>query len=147
MKKLTILLLGAALFLSTPITEVQAARSVSIAKKYIGKNPTGQRYLWCADFINYVHRKVGVRSTKSRAARSFLQAGKRVSRKSARPGDVVYRARGRSGGHVELFVRWANKNKTKYVAITGNTCGKRGRRYVCQVTRSAKRMQVVVRMR
>src|SRR4051812_12538999 len=34
--------------------------------------------LWCADFVNFVLRKTGHATTNSRAARSFLDYGKRI---------------------------------------------------------------------
>ena len=34
--------------------------------------------LWCADFMNFVLRKAGGKGTHSRAARSFLQYGKKL---------------------------------------------------------------------
>lgn len=118
--------------------------TISIAKRYLHKNPTGMRYLWCMKFVNMVEQKAGRRGTGSNHTSSVFAYGSRVSRKSARAGDIVYRKR-RGGGHVEFFVGWANSSKTAYRAITGNSCGKRGHRYVCEVTRSISKMQVVVR--
>ena len=111
------------------------APTVEIARSYIGKNPTGMKYLWCAAFLNHVEKKAGRKGTGSAHSSSFLKYGQRVQRASARPGDIVYRPR-RGGGHVELFVAWANPQRTAYRAITGNSCGKRGKRYVCEVTRT-----------
>jgi uncharacterized protein (TIGR02594 family) len=45
---------------------------VSVARQYLGTNPTGQRSLWCMDFVNLVARQVGYRGTHSRAASSAL---------------------------------------------------------------------------
>ncbi|MCB1476659.1 MAG: hypothetical protein H6883_07285 [Rhodobiaceae bacterium] len=121
-------------------------RTVAIARSYIGKNPTGHAYLWCARFLNVVEKKAGRPGTGSAHSSSFLKYGQRVSRSAARPGDIVYRPR-RGGGHVELFVRWADQGRTRYVAISGNSCGKRGKRYVCEVTRTVSGAHRFVRPR
>ncbi|MGE0231171.1 MAG: hypothetical protein AB7O39_03110 [Flavobacteriaceae bacterium] len=121
------------------------SRIVAIARADIGKNPTGMRYLWCQAAVNRWVQKAGYRPTGSNHSSSSLK-WQRVSRASARPGDIVYRPR-RGGGHVELFVRWANSARTRYVAITGNSCGKRGRRYVCEVTRTVSGAHRFVRPR
>jgi uncharacterized protein (TIGR02594 family) len=55
--------------------------------------------LWCADFMNFVFRKAGGKGTQSRAARSFLQYGKRLD--GPRVGAIVIFARkGPNNGHV-----------------------------------------------
>ena len=51
-----------------------------VAESYIGTNPTGQRSLWCADFVNLVVGRAGIQGTGSRAASSFSRWG------HARPG-------------------------------------------------------------
>jgi len=55
--------------------------------------------LWCADFINFVLRQTGHTTTHSRAAKSFLDYGKRID--SPRVGAIVVLARG-NGGHVGI---------------------------------------------
>jgi uncharacterized protein (TIGR02594 family) len=56
--------------------------------------------LWCADFINFVLRRTGHATTNSRAAKSFLDYGKRID--SPRVGAIVVLSRGRNGGHVGI---------------------------------------------
>lgn len=108
-------------------------RIVAAARADIGRNPTGMRHLWCHAAVNRWVQKAGYRPTGSNHTSSALK-WQRVSRSAVRPGDVAYRPR-RGGGHTEIFVRWADSGRTRYVAITGNSCGKRGARYVCEVTR------------
>lgn len=120
------------------------ARIVALARADIGRNPTGQRFLWCMDAVNRWVARAGYRPTGSRHSSSALR-WKRVPRAAARPGDVVWRSRGRRGGHVEIFAGWANPARTAYRAVTGNSCGPRGARRVCEITRPASRMQRVVR--
>lgn len=55
--------------------------------------------LWCADFMNFVLRKAGTKGTQSRAARSFLQYGKKLD--SPRVGAIAIMSRkGANTGHV-----------------------------------------------
>jgi uncharacterized protein (TIGR02594 family) len=55
--------------------------------------------LWCADFMNFVFRKAGGKGTASRAARSFLQFGKKLD--GPRVGAIAIMARkGPNNGHV-----------------------------------------------
>ena len=55
--------------------------------------------LWCADFMNFVLRKAGSKGTQSRAARSFLQYGKRLDGPRVGAIVVLYR-KGPNNGHV-----------------------------------------------
>ena len=55
--------------------------------------------LWCADFMNFVLHKAGGKGTKSRAARSFLQFGKKLD--GPRVGAIaILRRAGPNNGHV-----------------------------------------------
>src|SRR5262249_35643468 len=54
--------------------------------------------LWCADFVNFVLRRSGYPTTNSRAAKSFLDYGKRID--SPRVGAIVVLKRGANNGHV-----------------------------------------------
>jgi uncharacterized protein (TIGR02594 family) len=55
--------------------------------------------LWCADFMNFVLRRAGGKGTQSRAARSFLQYGKKLD--GPRVGAIAILARkGPQNGHV-----------------------------------------------
>lgn len=107
-----------------------AHRLVAISSRDLGRNPTGQRYLWCQDWINHLLRKAGYRGTGSRLAKSSLRLGRRAS--SPRPGDIaVYNRRG--GGHVGIVVKVQGG---KVLLRSGNACGPRGRRSVCDTWRS-----------
>lgn len=55
--------------------------------------------LWCADFMNFVLRKAGSKGTQSRAARSFLQYGKRLDGPRVGAIAIMYR-KGPNNGHV-----------------------------------------------
>src|SRR6185437_151205 len=55
--------------------------------------------LWCADFMNMVLRKAGGKGTHSRAARSFLEFGKRLDGPRVGAIAVLYR-KGPNNGHV-----------------------------------------------
>jgi uncharacterized protein (TIGR02594 family) len=55
--------------------------------------------LWCADFMNFVLHKAGGNGTKSRAARSFLDFGKRLDGPRVGAIAIMYR-KGLSNGHV-----------------------------------------------
>jgi uncharacterized protein (TIGR02594 family) len=55
--------------------------------------------LWCADFMNFVLRRAGGKGTQSRAARSFLQYGKKLD--GPRVGAlVIFYRKGPNNGHV-----------------------------------------------
>src|SRR5476651_2547995 len=55
--------------------------------------------LWCADFMNFVLRKAGGKGTQSRAARSFLEYGKRLDGPRVGAIAILYR-KGLNSGHV-----------------------------------------------
>lgn len=68
-------------------------------------------------------------SAPGRTTTSLLQISKSISWASLMPGDFVGTlgaGTGGSGGHVTLFVRWANSGKTRYI---GYEC--RGTAYGC----------------
>ncbi|WP_165926901.1 TIGR02594 family protein [Tepidamorphus gemmatus] len=88
--------------------------SLSIARRYLGSNPTGRSSLWCADFINLVERKAGREGVGSRLATAYLDYGTKVSK--PQPGDIVVLTR-RGGGHVGYFVGW---DDGKIVLLSGN---------------------------
>ena len=73
--------------------------------------------LWCADFINFVLRQTGHTTTHSRAAKSFLDYGKRID--SPRVGAIVVLARGGpNNGHVGI-VRGTD-GAGNIIVISGN---------------------------
>jgi uncharacterized protein (TIGR02594 family) len=55
--------------------------------------------LWCADFMNFVLRRAGGKGTQSRAARSFLEYGKRLDGPRVGAIAIMYR-KGANSGHV-----------------------------------------------
>lgn len=72
--------------------------------------------LWCADFVNFVLRRTGHPTTNSRAAKSFLEYGKRID--TPRVGAIVVLTRGNNGGHVGI-VRGTD-GAGNVVVISGN---------------------------
>src|SRR5665213_365668 len=55
--------------------------------------------LWCADFMNFILRRAGGKGTQSRAARSFLEYGKKLD--GPRVGAlVIFYRKGPNNGHV-----------------------------------------------
>jgi len=72
--------------------------------------------LWCADFVNFVLRRSGYPTTNSRAAKSFLDYGKRID--SPRVGAIVVLSRARDGGHVGI-VRGTD-GAGNIIVISGN---------------------------
>jgi uncharacterized protein (TIGR02594 family) len=55
--------------------------------------------LWCADFMNFVLRRAGGNGTHSRAARSFLEYGKKLDGPRVGAIAILYR-KGPNNGHV-----------------------------------------------
>lgn len=115
-------------------TAAARADALAIARRHLGGNPTGQRSLWCADFVNLVERKAGRPGTGSRLARSYLGYGRPVRLAEARPGDIVILSRGRRGGHVGYFVARAG---SAIRLVSGNACAPRR---VCETTFPAGRI-------
>lgn len=74
--------------------------------------------LWCADFMNFVLRKAGSKGTASRAARSFLQYGKKLD--GPRVGAIAILSRaGPQNGHVGV-VRGTD-GQGNPILISGNS--------------------------
>jgi uncharacterized protein (TIGR02594 family) len=73
--------------------------------------------LWCADFMNFVLRRTGGKGTSSRAARSFLQYGKRLDGPRVGAIAILYR-KGPNSGHVGI-VRGTD-GKGNPILISGN---------------------------
>jgi uncharacterized protein (TIGR02594 family) len=72
--------------------------------------------LWCADFVNFILRRTGHPTTNSRAAKSFLDYGKRIN--EPRVGAIVVLTRARDGGHVGI-VRGTD-GAGNIIVISGN---------------------------
>ena len=72
--------------------------------------------LWCADFVNFILRRTGHPTTNSRAAKSFLDYGKRID--EPRVGAIVVLTRARNGGHVGI-VRGTD-GAGNIIVISGN---------------------------
>ena len=105
-------------FVGTP--SYAGSNGVSIAKRYLGGNPTGMSRLWCARFLNMMEKKAGRRGTGSNMALSFAKYGKGV--RSPRPGDIAV-SRRRGGGHVGYVV---SVRGSRVTIISGNTGSRRG---------------------
>jgi uncharacterized protein (TIGR02594 family) len=73
--------------------------------------------LWCADFMNFVLRKSGGKGTASRAARSFLQYGKKLDGPRVGAIAIMYR-KGPNSGHVGV-VRGTD-GKGNPIIVSGN---------------------------
>jgi uncharacterized protein (TIGR02594 family) len=73
--------------------------------------------LWCADFMNFVLRRTGGKGTSSRAARSFLQYGKKLDGPRVGAIAILYR-KGPNSGHVGI-VRGTD-GKGNPILISGN---------------------------
>jgi uncharacterized protein (TIGR02594 family) len=73
---------------------------ISVAQQYKGTNPTNRRSLWCADFLNLVLQKSGMKGTSSSMANSFASYGTRLP--GPKVGAIAVVARGRSAGHVGI---------------------------------------------
>ena len=74
--------------------------------------------LWCADFMNFVIKKAGARGTRSRAARSFLEFGKKLD--GPRVGAIaILRRGGPLNGHVGI-VRGTD-GQGNPILISGNS--------------------------
>lgn len=74
--------------------------------------------LWCADFMNYVIRKAGAKGTHSRAARSFLEFGRKLD--GPRVGAIaILRRGGPQNGHVGV-VRGTD-GQGNPILISGNS--------------------------
>lgn len=97
------------------------AKTISIARRYLGTNPTKMRRLWCHAFANMVLQKAGYKGSGSNFARSGLKTGKPVSLANARPGDLVILSRGK-GGHSGFYMGRTKDGRVQL--ISGNTRGR-----------------------
>jgi uncharacterized protein (TIGR02594 family) len=93
--------------------------------KRIDNTVTDDDTSWCSAFVNFICDELGLESTNSLSARSWLQIGNKISIDYAKKGDVVILKRGKgkqpgpevikAKGHVGFFVS-ANSS---YVTILG----------------------------
>jgi uncharacterized protein (TIGR02594 family) len=74
--------------------------------------------LWCADFMNFILRRSGGTGTHSRAARSFLQYGKKLDSPRVGAIAIMYR-KGPQNGHVGI-VRGTD-GKGNPIVVSGNS--------------------------
>lgn len=90
-----------------------------------GTNVDPARIPWCAAWANMVLSEVGMETTGSLMARSFLAWGKAV-KGNPKVGDVVVmrRGRNRNNGHVGFFYAFVDVNGAKMVAVLGGNQGK-----------------------
>jgi uncharacterized protein (TIGR02594 family) len=89
---------------------------ISVARRYKGTNPTGRRSLWCADFMNYVLKRSGMKGTSSSMARDFASYGRRLS--GPKVGAIAVLSRGRNGGHVGIVTGIEDDGRIKL--LSGN---------------------------
>lgn len=83
-----------------PFAGTSNAHWISVARQYKGTNPTGRKSLWCADFMNLVLNRSGLKGTSSSMARSFASYGQRLS--GPKVGAIAVLSRGKNGGHVGI---------------------------------------------
>lgn len=86
-------------------------------KEFMGIDPV--RVEWCAAFVNSVLTEVGLESTRSLMARSYLNWGKSTDTPS--PGDVMVFSRGTQGwqGHVGFYVATIDYKGDRYWVVLG----------------------------
>ena len=91
-------------------------RSAEVDRRIVRQVGVPYPELWCADFINFILRRTGHPTTNSRAAKSFLEYGKRIDQ--PRVGAIVVLTRGKNGGHVGI-VRGTD-GAGNIIVISGN---------------------------
>lgn len=75
-----------------------ASRYVGIYYRYGGTTPRG---FDCSGFVRYVYNQIG--APLPRTAHQQMNAGRRISREEARPGDLVFTVRGGYATHVGIY--------------------------------------------
>lgn len=78
---------------------------------------------WCAIFINWIMKEIGMTGTGSGLARSFLKWGQAVAWEDRKPGDLAVFWRGSpeaSSGHVAIYVNDHEKGETYLRVLGGN---------------------------
>lgn len=89
---------------------------VAEARRWLGTNPTSRRTLWCARFMNFVLKRVGLSGTSSDMANSFASYGHRLS--GPKVGAIAVMHRGRGGGHVGVVSGFDRRGNP--IIISGN---------------------------
>ncbi|AMN39684.1 TIGR02594 family protein [Rhodoplanes sp. Z2-YC6860] len=89
---------------------------VAEARRWLGTNPTSRRTLWCARFMNFVLKRVGLSGTSSDLAQSFASYGHRLS--GPKVGAIAVMHRGRGGGHVGVVSGFDGRGNP--IIISGN---------------------------
>ena len=89
---------------------------VAEARRWLGTNPTSRRTLWCARFMNFVLKRVGLSGTSSDMANSFASYGHRLS--GPKVGAIAVMHRGRGGGHVGVVSGFDRRGNP--IVISGN---------------------------
>ena len=129
-----LLLSGCQLSLTTAFSRqgVTVPPQLTVAEQYVGMNEVEHRVTlkeflgidpvrveWCAAFVNSVLTEIGVESTRSLMARSYLEWG--VSTDTPSPGDVMIFSRGDNGwqGHVGFYVASVNYKSGDYWVVLG----------------------------
>lgn len=105
---------------------------VTIARFYVGTNPTDMNRLWCARFMRFILRRAGYGDPGPAfdAANSFRRIGHPGT---PQPGTIVIWSRGGNRGHVGIIVRLTSPAKA--IVISGND-GPAGGRQVMERERS-----------
>ena len=98
--------------LGSPDALLEALRHLGANAKTLGLPAS----LWCADFMNLVLRKSGIKATGSRAAKSYLQYGQKID--EPRVGAIAIFSRGKNGGHIGI-VRGTD-GKGNPIIVSGN---------------------------
>ena len=89
---------------------------VAEARRWIGTNPTDRKSLWCARFMNFVLKRVGLSGTSSDMANSFASYGQRLA--GPKVGAIAVMSRGRGGGHVGVVSGFDSHGDP--IVISGN---------------------------
>lgn len=97
-------------------TRSPGERIIAEARRHLGTNPTGMSRNWCARFMNQVLAAVGLPTSGSDLARSFVNYGRRIGK--PRVGAIAVLKRGRRGGHVGVVVGVDDKGNP--ILISGN---------------------------
>jgi uncharacterized protein (TIGR02594 family) len=99
----------------SPFPGLVGSPIISVARSYLGTNPTGKAHDWCGNFMNLVLQRSGRPGSGSNLARSFASYGHRVS--GPQVGAIAVMAR-RGGGHVGIVTGVDSRGNP--IIISGN---------------------------